>query len=113
MSDFSHVEALQDSENKMADSLKKNVDVYGQLYRDGIITYNLYLDKIGQSTVDGGDKYIGDMTMQPLAVRIGVGGTQSLQAILADQNLTDNQKIGILIVLFGVTEQEATQMLKR
>jgi len=111
--DFSHVECMQDNENKAADALKKDVDVYGKLYGDGVITYNTYLKYIGETEITGGDKYVSDMTTQPLAVRIGVGGTQSLQAILADPNLTDNQKIGILIILFGITEQEANQMLKR
>lgn len=46
-----------------------------------------------------------------LAVTLGVGGTQALTSIIADQVLTVDQKKGSLIVLFGLSEQQANTML--
>jgi hypothetical protein len=46
-----------------------------------------------------------------LAVTLGVGGTQALTSIIADQILTIEQKKGSLMVLFGLSEQQANQML--
>lgn len=46
-----------------------------------------------------------------LAVTLGVGGTQALTSIIADQVLTVEQKKGSLMVLFGLTEQQANQIL--
>jgi hypothetical protein len=42
-----------------------------------------------------------------LAEKIGVGGTQSLQAILADYNISTEQKKWALIYLFGLDEEKA------
>jgi hypothetical protein len=44
---------------------------------------------------------------QALAVSLGVGGTQSLQAILSDQNLTSDVKKNTLVIVFGLTEENA------
>jgi hypothetical protein len=46
-----------------------------------------------------------------LAVTLGVGGTQALTSIIADPVLTIEQKKGSMIVLFGLTEQQANTML--
>jgi len=47
---------------------------------------------------------------EPLAVSLGVGGTQSLQAILVDSVLTTEQKKNIIITLFGISEEDADKM---
>jgi len=46
-----------------------------------------------------------------LAITLGVGGTQVLTSIIADQVLTIDQKKGSLMVLFGLSEQQANTML--
>ena len=46
-----------------------------------------------------------------LAITLGVGGTQALTSIIADQVLTPEQKKGSLMVLFGLSEQQANTML--
>lgn len=46
-----------------------------------------------------------------LAVTLGVGGTQSLVAIISDVNLSDEQKKGTLKILFGLTDDQVSQML--
>lgn len=46
-----------------------------------------------------------------LAVTLGVGGTQALTAILSSLDLSDEQKKGSMKVLFGLSEEQANQML--
>ena len=46
-----------------------------------------------------------------LAVTLGVGGTQALTSVLSDPLLTNEQKKGSMMVLFGLTEQQSNQML--
>lgn len=46
-----------------------------------------------------------------LAVTLGVGGTQALQNILVDPVLTEDQKKGSMKILFGLTEEQANEML--
>jgi hypothetical protein len=45
-------------------------------------------------------------TEQALAVTLGVGGTQSFQAILSDVNITPEQKKNVIKILFGLTEDQ-------
>lgn len=47
---------------------------------------------------------------EPLAVSLGVGGTQSLQSILVDPNLQPEQKKNIIITVFGISEEDADKM---
>lgn len=44
---------------------------------------------------------------RPLIEIIGVGGTQALQSILADTATTQEQKKNTLVVVFGITEENA------
>ena len=48
-----------------------------------------------------------------LAQRLGVGGTQALVSILQDENLTDEQKKGILKLLFSFTDEELAGLFPR
>ena len=53
---------------------------------------------------DEGDKEV-------LAVTLGVGGTQSLTAIINDTLLSSEQKKGTISVLFGLSEEDINKML--
>jgi hypothetical protein len=46
-----------------------------------------------------------------LAVTLGVGGMQALTAILSSLDLSDEQKKGSMKVLFGLSDEQANQML--
>lgn len=46
-----------------------------------------------------------------LAVELGVGGTGALTSILTDTILTYEQKLGTIKVLFGISEENAIEML--
>ncbi len=43
---------------------------------------------------------------------LGVGGTQALQSIITDVNLTPQQKVNILIEVFGFTQQVASRIVR-
>lgn len=47
----------------------------------------------------------------PLAVKLGVGGTQALQLILGDPNIDQESKRNTLIILFGIKEEDAKRMV--
>lgn len=110
--DYSNLEFMQKSEKDKADGLNSLIDAYMKLYQQGNITRNEYLTAIGQNAIEGGDTYVteaGDNT--PLAVKLGVGGTQSLQLILADPNIDNESKINTLVILFGISLSDATLMV--
>ena len=58
---------------------------------------------------EAADDAKSDVTV--LAVTLGVGGTQSLTALVSDPLLSIEQKKGSMKVLFGLTEDQANQML--
>ncbi len=98
------------NDDQVEDTKAKKIANASALYEKGLITYNSMLEKIGEEPILGGDKYIFDMSKTPYAVKLGVGGTQAMQMILSDQYLTSQNKKNILIVIFGLTEQEANQV---
>ena len=81
-----------------------------KLYDSGLLKYNDYIEKIGLEKVADGDKYIYEMTKQPYAVKLGVGGTEAMQMILSDQNITLKMKENILNIIFGLSEEEAKKI---
>jgi hypothetical protein len=107
---ISDVDALNEGKKIRADATKIQYDTYYPMYQNNLITLNEFYSKIGLETVEGGDVKINEGKKIPLASVIGVGGTQSLQQILADPNLTLNQKKNILIQLFGFDETVAESM---
>lgn len=109
--EYDDLPIFQENEKEKAEVNAINIETFGKLFREGMITKNQYLQSIGEMPVDGGDVYISELENIPLAVKIGVGGTQSLQMVLTDANLTLDQKINILIVVFGMSEPEAKQIM--
>lgn len=105
---FSHIEVLQENKKENSDVFSNNVESYTKLYKDGGITYNEWL--IGMGFEARGvefDKYISDLQDVPMAVKIGVGGTQAMQSVIADPNLSEDAKANLLVLLFGVTIEQA------
>jgi hypothetical protein len=49
----------------------------------------------------------------PPAVEYGVGGTQAFIEMILNEQLTDTQKINIGVVWFGLTKEQAEQMLRK
>ena len=111
--DTSTVAALTENESLNEDLKKKKIDNEIILYEKGIIKYNLMLENLGLETIVDGDKYIYEMEKVPYALKLGVGGTQALQSILSDSLISDDTKRNTLIVIFGLSEEEATQILSK
>jgi phage portal protein BeeE len=109
---FDHIEALQENKKEKSEVFKNNVDSNTKLYEKGVITKNQFLIGCGLQPLDGnGDVFITDVKNDtPLAVRLGVGGTQALQSILSDNNLSEDQKRNVLVILFGIPEDQARVM---
>lgn len=108
--DYSTVSALNENESEKQDMLSKKVLNYSKLYESGLMKYNDYLTKLGLEPITDGDRYIYEMTKQPYAVKLGVGGTQAMQMILSDVNIPLKMKENILTVIFGLSEEEAKRI---
>ncbi len=109
---FSHIAALQENLKDKASTLNLNVNSAEKLYNSNMITLNEYRQLLMLPVIENGDLYKKDYDLNKvtLAEKIGVGGTQSLQAILADYNMSDNQKKWALIYLFGLDDNEASNL---
>lgn len=109
---FDHIEILQEDKKFKSEVFKNNASSYVQLYEKNLITKNQLLVSLGMEEVDSGDVFINDESNNvPLAVKLGVSGIQALQSILSDYNLTEDSKRNTIIVLFGVTEEQARMMV--
>jgi hypothetical protein len=105
--DYSGIESLMADKKIEAETTKISDDIWKGRYESNLITLNEYLTALGLPLIANGNLYARDNKDIPLAVRIGVGGTQSLQLILSDQNLSSEQKINIVIIVFGLSPEEA------
>lgn len=72
----------------------------------GDLTTNERRGLIGYPELESSE---GDQSI--LADRLGVGGTQALVSILQDQELTDENKRGLMSVLFGLTQEQIDEIL--
>jgi hypothetical protein len=81
------------------------------LYKDSIITLNEYRTALGMDGLEGGDVYLSDMQRVPLAVRIGVGGTQAMQSILADATIKPDSKVEMIVQLFDLDPEKVKKMV--
>lgn len=111
--DYSEIECLKPDEKTENEAKQIEYEYYTQLYNDNLITLNQYLIEIDQPTRADGNLYKSEIPTKaiPLAVSIGVGGITSLQAILADVNISDESKVNILQILFGISESDAKRMV--
>lgn len=105
---YDHLEIFQQSEKDKADALLAKVNANMPLLEKNIITLNQFLTALDyEPRGPEGDKLLSEIQSMPLAVKLGVGGTQAMQVILIDAVLTLNQKKQLLIILFGLSEQDA------
>jgi phage portal protein BeeE len=109
--DFTHIQALQEARKEKAGALSMNASTADKAYQANMITRNQYLDMIELDPEAGGDILKSQWDAlnakdsdQLLAQVIGVGGTQALTAIMVDRNLTNEQKVQLLIILFAFEE---------
>jgi HK97 family phage portal protein len=109
---YDHLEVLQQGEKEKADAFAAKVTANTPLLEKNIITLNQFLTALDLDTRLDGDKYLSEIQAMPLAVKLGVGGTQALQAIMTDVNILPAQKVNLLIVVFGLSEKEANQIMQ-
>jgi hypothetical protein len=109
---YDHLEIFQQSEKDKAEALKAKIEANMPLLTNNIITLNQFLTAIDyDARGPEGDKLLSDIQSMPLAVKLQVGGTQAMQAILTDVSIPDPRKRQILIVLFGLSEQDANAIM--
>jgi len=110
--DFSHVPILQENLKEKADTLAINTTTAMTQYSSGMITKNERNTLAGASPLPDGGTYVNDGTgKEPLAIKIGVGGVQSIEAILANSLIDPLAKINSLVIIFGIDEQDAKKMV--
>jgi len=108
---YDHLEVFQQSEKDKAEAFTAKVTANMPLLEKNIITLNAFLTALDLEIRQDGDKFLSDIQSVPYALKLGVGGTQALQAILSDPNIADARKRSILIVIFGLSDSEATQII--
>lgn len=82
-------------------------EVYNNILKINKIPITIAIEKFSPFGV----KIVDKSGLPILAVQIGVGGTQSIIAILTDTVLTIEQKKGTLITLFGLDQGQVDLML--
>jgi hypothetical protein len=109
---YDHVEVLQQSAKEKADAQLVTNQAYQILYEAGLCTKNQWLLASGLDPIaaEVGDKYIYEIDNTPLAVKLGVGGTQALQLTLAAMMPAETKK-NVLIYVFGIAP-EVAELLK-
>lgn len=111
IADWSGIEALQEDAKGIIDRKQAEENLWAQRYKDNVVTLNEYLRAVGLPEIVDGNKYARESDDIPLVVRLGVGGIQALQSILADQTIKPKEKINILIVVFGIKLEDAKSMV--
>lgn len=109
---YDHIGFLQEDEGEKANTSKTNTDVAVLQYEKGIIKKNERNAMLGYASVPDGDKYVTDDTNpDPLAIKLGVGGVQALQSILASTTMAEEAKAHALVVLFGLSQPDADKLV--
>lgn len=107
---YDHIEVLQESKKSNAEAMEKINAVYDLLYKNNLATLNMWNAALGLPAVPDGDKYIFEKTdTVPLAIKLGVGGLESLQAILMSQ-LQPEQKQNVLELVFNIEPASAAKL---
>lgn len=107
VADFSWLPVMQPDKKVEAETLKAQTEALLLQYKEGIITKNKMLEGLGLDTIPGADTYVTDDTSEDaLAIRIGAEGMTSFIALL-NAPLTEDNKRNALIILFGLSEEEA------
>lgn len=108
---YAHIAALQDDKKVEADTREVTARTNATMYEKNFITKNQFLVSVGMEEIKGGDVYASDArNSDPLAVRLGVGGTQALQGVLLAP-LPPEVKKQALIIVFGIAEADAKKLV--
>lgn len=110
--DFSGIEELQKDKKVEFESKKVEDEVIRARFDNNEITFNEKLAALGLSTVQDGNYRKSELpqSIQPLAEKIGIGGTGAFRDVLSDVNLNPDQKYYALLYLFGLDEIQAKNL---
>lgn len=110
--DFSDVAALQEDKKFAADAAQALDEALQIEYDANLITKNQWLEQRGYDTLSDGNVYKteGD---DPLAVKLGVGGTEKLMETITNTALDPETKKNTLIVVFGLDEATASKLVSK
>lgn len=111
--DYSKLMVFQDDAKNKADARSAIDTAYEKEYNNNLITKNDWLKAIGMPTLGAdGDFYKSDAkSSDPLAVRLGVGGTTALITYITNPTLTTEDKVNGLQILFGLSPEDANKMV--
>ena len=90
---------------------KTDANTLTSLYEKNMIPLNDVLIPLGFAERKDGDKYLSDIESTPLAVKLGVGGTQALQGIIMDASIPMRQKVAIFEEVFGIDHDIALKLV--
>ena len=108
--DYTSVEALQKDRKQEAETLNTVISGLNAALSNAGITKSEYRVILSEYLdIDPEEVEADDETM--LASEIGVGGTQSLVNVITDPNMTDDQKRGVLEVLFNLDQEQVLKMI--
>ena len=110
--DYSHIPVLQKDKLNEANARKALNEAKKIEWEFNLITLNQWLESLGEDPIgDAGNFRRSEIkdTNTPLAVVLGVNGTQSLLAVLT-ANISEEAKINTLEVLFGLDNATATRI---
>lgn len=110
--DYSGLMVFQEDEKLKSDSRLAKDTTCEKEYDNNLITKNDWLRALGLPTIEGGDFYKSDAgSSDPLAIRLGVGGTTALVNMLANPGLSSEEKVNGLQILFGLSPEDAARMV--
>lgn len=101
---FDHIEVLQQAVKDTAMATQLINDAYEKLYNAGLVTRGQWAEAadLDSTMIPDADKYNFERSDNtPLAIKLGVGGTQALQTLLQSQ-LPAQQKADALEIVFGL-----------
>lgn len=110
--DFTHIEVLQQSVKDSATATQLINQAYESLYNAGLVTRGQWAEaaSLDSSLIPDADKYIFERAdTTPLAIKLGVGGLQALQALLQSV-MPAEQKQSCLEILFGIAPDQAKRL---
>lgn len=109
--DFSKLTLFQE-DTKLRAEARSAVDIaFEREYNNNLVTLNQWREAIGLPSIEGGDSLKGDQANpDPLAVRLGVGGTTALINYLSQPGDRES-KVNGLQIIFGLSPEDAERMV--
>jgi phage portal protein BeeE len=109
--DYSDMYIFQENMSEKATATNMMVQALNTALNSGMITADESRKLLSNYVDIDTDMTIVQEQTILLAQALGVGGTQSLVAVVTDPNLSDEQKRGLLKILFNFTDEQAFEAI--